>query len=196
MINGANNSVLMLVDRQPNIRQQASSFREGFSYVGANVAETIPNLTDREVEILNRIKKAVGGPVKFSFGDYTSACGLTISTLGFNGAGACGTRSPFMITHGLLREMAEDESVYRERMGWIREALHEQNTLETSLADSRRKAEQEDAERKAQQVRMRIMATTDFWNDIQREGQSRSQSNQFVQKMVGSYEQMLSVQHL
>jgi hypothetical protein len=40
------------------------------------------------------------------------------------------------------------------------------------------------------------MATTDFWNDIQREGQSRSQSNQFVQKMVGSYEQMLSVQHL
>jgi hypothetical protein len=192
-VNNTLTSLFPKTSRQANSGQQPH-VPQSFGRLGSNLSETMPDLTDREAEILNHIRKAAGGPVKFNLGDYTSACGLTISTLGFNGAGACGTRSPFMITHKMLSEMAADEVVYRERMAWIQEILHEQNTLEASLADGKRKAEQEDAERKAQQIRMRIMSATGFWDDNQREGLSTSQSGHLVQKMADSYEQMISVQ--
>jgi len=199
MINGINNNLfgqLPITSRHANSMRQNTSSSVGFGRIGANLVQTVPNLTDKEAEILNRISKLVGSAVKINQGDYTSDCGLTIATIGFDGVGACGTRSPFMITHKMLSRMAEDESVYRERMAWINETLQQQNTLESSLAENRRLAEEDDAERRAQHIRANIRNVADsFWIENQSDNTPLTQNQQSheIKRAIGQYEQMLSV---
>ena len=200
MINNVNTSATTpwsMVGRQSNGRQQSPHIPQGFGRIGANLSATMPGITEREEEILNQIRDKVGGSVKFNLGDYTNDAGQTLTVLGFTGFGASGERSPFMITHDMLREMATDENVYRERMAWVQEMLTQQNFMERSLAENRMRAAQEDAERRGNAVRANIMSVADsFWLDNQNDGSSTTQAiqNQTTGQVAGRYEQMLSGQ--
>ena len=198
MINNVNTSSSTLwsnISRQVNNRQQQPHVPQGFGRIGANLSEDVSGLTDRETEIFNQIRDKIGGPVKFNLGDLTSDCGRTISVLGFTGFSALGERSPFMITHDMLREMATDENVYRERMAWVQEMLTQQNHMEKALAENKMRAAQEDIERRSNAVKANIMSVVDsFWLDNQNEGSTATQSiqNQVSQQVAERYEQMLS----
>ena len=168
---GTNSSAIWLsANKQTNKRQQAPHVPQGFGRIGANLSASVPDLTDRETEILNRIRDKVGGSVKFNMGDYTGDCGLTLSVLGFTGFSASGERSPFMITHGMLQQMAADDSVYHERMAWVQEMMQQQNTMERALAENKMRAAREDAERRSNAIRANVISIADsFWLDNQNE---------------------------
>jgi len=158
--------------------------------------ETVSDLTDRESEILARIREMVGSPVKFNMGDYTcNDRGLTLFMVGFDGVGASGYRPPFMITRDMLREMADDESVYHDRMEWVREALQHQSERERVFNEARLIIEQDEAERRAQQMRARIQEVTDsIWADDSRNNLSSLQSRQAqsARQAIAQYEQNLA----
>jgi len=160
-VNTASTSIWPNVSRQSNNRQQSPPVPQGFGRIGSNLSSDASGLTGRETEIFNRIQDKVGGPVKFNMGDYTCEQGRTLTVLGFTGFSASGERSPFMITHDMLREMAADENVYRERMAWVQEMLTQQNFMEKSLAENKMNAAREDAERRGNAVRAKVMSVVD-----------------------------------
>jgi len=153
-----------------------------------------PVLSYREQEILNQIQNMVGGSVKLNVGQQ-SDCGLNIALIGFGGASVCGSRSPFMITPHMLREMSEDSDKYQMWMSWIQQSMQRQTTVEGWLQDNQRRAEQMDIEQRVHRVRVGMMSVLDFWNDNRNEGRSWTQpiQGQTIQRMAASrYEQMLS----
>ena len=176
-------------------QQQTPHVPQGFGRVGGNLTATAPNLTERESEIFDRIRDMVGGPVKFNLGCYTGECGRTITTIGFV-IGAT-ERTPFMITHDMLREMAADENVYRERMAWVQEMLQLQNDSERSFAENKMRTAQEDAERRGNAIRSKVQSVVDsFWNVDRNENGSVAQANQnqIREQVANRYEQNLSIQ--
>ena len=163
---------------------------------GRNLTASTQGLSNREKEILNEIQNMVGGPVQLNLGTKCETSGFTIAFKGFGGASASGVRDPFMITKNMLREMAEDENKYNEWLSWIREQMQQQTELESWLSNNKRRAEQEDAERRSHQIRVSMMSVLDFWNENNGEGRSWTQpvQGQALQNMLGRYEQMLSSQ--
>jgi len=149
-----------------------------------------PSLTSRETEILSQIQKMVGGSVKVNEGSQ-SACGLNIALIGFNGASVCGTRSPFMVTPNMLREMAEDDDKFQHWMSWIQQGMQRQTSFEGWLQDNKRQAEEMDADRRSQQIRTSMMSALDFWNENSGERQSWVQlgQGQAIQQKIARFEQ-------
>ena len=163
-----------------------------FVQVNPNLVDTIPGLTEREAEILESIRELVGGSVMFNLGKHTSSNGLTVVQTGFNGR-----NTPFMVTHGMLREMAADENVYREQMELIQKSVRIQNDRERSFAENKTRAAQEDSERRSDVIRANVTVLTDlFWLNNQNEGSIITQpiQNQITQQVLGSYEQNLLIQ--
>ena len=164
-INTTSTATWLSVNKQANNRQQPH-VPQGFGRIGANLSSDVSGLTDKETEIFNKIQDKVGGLVKFNMGDYVCESGRKLTVLGFTGFSASGERSPFMITHDMLREMAADENVYHKQMAWVQEMLAQQNNTEKSLAENKMKAAQEDAERRSNAVRANIVSVVDsFWRE-------------------------------
>ena len=139
---------------------------------GRNLTTSTQGLSYREVEALNKIKDAVGSSVKLNLGTTCEKTGLTITFKGFLGASACGTRGPFMVTHQILSEMAEDQDKFNKWMQWVQDSLHQQSGLENWLKNNKRIAQQEDAQNGVLQTRANNMCALDFWNVHRRVGRS------------------------
>ncbi|MCL2014630.1 MAG: hypothetical protein FWG68_00100 [Defluviitaleaceae bacterium] len=130
--------------------------------------------TFREQEILNKIRNVVGSEVVVAeleqIGD-----GFRGGFIGFSGASATGEREPFRITPQILAEMAENEDKLQEWLSNFQRQATQQTDLEHWLAENKRTAEEEEAERKAHQLRVRMMIKTDFWNNADERPQSAMQ---------------------
>ena len=99
-----------------------------------NVAEIAPELTFKEQEIFNKIQKIVQSaydvPVKFNQG-HTGENGLTVSMIGFYGPpDKKGNRPSFLITQGMLTEMANDAAKYKEYMGIVQQEIKQRAEYE------------------------------------------------------------------
>ena len=151
------------------------------------------NLTFREREILNKIRNVVGSDVVVAELDQIGG-GFRGGFIGFSGASATGEREPFRITPQMLAEMAENEDKFQEWMSTFQQQAAQQSDLENWLAENKRLAEEEDAERRAHQARVRMMIKTDFWNNANEEAQSALHSIHEkisgTQKAALGYEQM------
>ena len=177
---------------------QVNPIARSFPAWGNNAAKTASGLSCRETEILNQIRGKVsaglGVPVKFNEGEQSDCGQFTIALVGMNGASACGTRHPFLITRNMLTQMAECEDKYRHFMSMVQEHIQQVITLENSLRANQEQAEQEDAERRSHQIRNSMLSVLDFWNENRGEGHSWMQATQgqALQQVANRYEQMLS----
>ncbi|MCL2357998.1 MAG: hypothetical protein FWC70_12740 [Defluviitaleaceae bacterium] len=122
---------------------------ENFFQVMPRLADTVAGLTERESEILESIRKSADGSVMFNLAEHTGSCGLTVVQTGFNGR-----NTPFMVTHGMLREMAADENVYREQMEQIQILVRSQNNREKP--ENIIRAAQQEAERRSYAIRAKM----------------------------------------
>jgi len=163
-----------------------------------NATKNANGLNYRETEIFNQIRDKVssslGVPVKINEGS-TSDCGqFTIALIGAGGASASGTRQPFMITRNMLAQMAEDENKYNHFMSMIQNQMQQTISLENSLRANLHQADQEDADRRSQQIRNSMLCTFDFWNENRNESRSWLQAAQGNNRQVlaGRYESMLA----
>ncbi|MCL1842561.1 MAG: hypothetical protein FWF79_01990 [Defluviitaleaceae bacterium] len=91
-----------------------------------NVTKTMPNLNDKESEILDALREKIssqfGVPVKINHGTQGDS-GLTVAFTGFVGGSFNGeTRAEaFLITPAMLAEMAKSEERHSYWMDWIQE---------------------------------------------------------------------------
>jgi len=135
------------------------------------------DLSFREREVLRQIKNVVGENVIVA-GLEQIGGGFRGGFIGFSGASATGERQPFRVTPEILAEMAESEEKFQEWMSTFRENKLNQTQFEGWLKENLRNAEEEDAERKAHQARVRMMIKTDFWNTANENAVSTTQSLQ------------------
>jgi hypothetical protein len=142
----------------------------------SNTTTSTQGLNYREKEILseiqNKISSELGVPVKLNMGQQLSN-GMTISLIGFAGASACGTRSPLVLTKNILAEMASDERKYDEWMSWIRTQMMEMLSLESSLKENLRQAEQTNT-----------MSAPDFWNENSNGSWTQLGQGQAIQQKI------------
>ncbi|MCL2386036.1 MAG: hypothetical protein FWC89_00660 [Defluviitaleaceae bacterium] len=152
MISNVNsNSVPFFINPNNRGRGKAIPLPENFVQVKPKLVDTVVGLTERENEILASIRKLVDGSVMFNLAEHTSSCGLTVVQTGFDGR-----NTPFMVTHGMLREMAEDENVYREQMEQIQLLVRSQNNRDRHLSENTIRAVQQDAERRSYAIRAKM----------------------------------------
>jgi len=125
MINGVNANTI-LVFANPNAKaanRKNFPLPANFVKVTPTLVDSVPGLTEREKEILANIRERVGGSVKFNLAEHTGSDGLTFVQTGFNGR-----NSPFMVTKGMLRDMAADNNVHDKHMKQIQVLVHAQNS--------------------------------------------------------------------
>jgi len=171
-----------------------------------NITKDFSGLSPRETEILNQIKTKVsatlGATVKMDEGVQSDCGQFTLAFVGAVGASACGTRSPVLVNRNMLAQMAESEEMFHHFMSVIEQNMQQTIETENWLRNNLRKAEQEDAQRREQQIRNSLMLRTDFWNVDRSEGQSQvqaaqrqaaqRQAAQAPEQVANRYEQMLA----
>jgi len=159
-----------------------------------NAHKTVSGLTNRETEVLNQIRDkvsaALGVPVMINKGEQSDCGQFNMAFTGVVGVSATGPRQPFLITPNMLTQMAEDENKFHHFMAKIQEQIETAIMRENQFRNNHAQAEQDDSERRGQQIRNSIMLMTDFWNvDPQA---SQKQSSQTPEQVAGRYEQMLT----
>ena len=163
---------------------------------GQNTAKNVEGLTKREEEILAQIREKVssglGVPVKFNFGERFE-CGRTIAFLGMRPPSVDAPRSAFLVTKGLLQEMAACEIAFEKGMAMVRQQITQTIEAEKLLQANNKSDCEDETERRASNLRLRMMVATDFWNEDGSSSRSWVQmaQNNDLGQTAGLYEKML-----
>jgi hypothetical protein len=155
-----------------------------------NVTKTMPNLSDRESEILGELREKIssqfGVPVKISHGTRGES-GLNVAFTGFMGGFFNGENRAemFLITPSMLAEMAESEYRHSHWMDWIQETAMRQQEHGMVFPSDNRQREEADAERRSQQIKANMMTALDFWNENNEGHWTQLGQGQAIQQKIG-----------